>query len=37
MTEWKRQQDHAKEIEDEKKAAANQKEIDSRLRLQDQV
>ena len=37
MNEWKRQQDRAKDVEDEKKAAVNQKEIDSRLRLQDQV
>ena len=37
MVEWSRQQDRANEIEDEKKASANQKEIDSRHRLQDQV
>ena len=37
MVEWNRQQDRANEIEDERKAGANQKELDSRLRLQDQV
>lgn len=37
MVEWNRQQDHAEAIEDEKKAIANKKENDSRLKLQDQV
>ena len=37
MAEWNEQQDRAKELDNEKKAQAYQREVDSRSQLQDQV
>ena len=37
MAEWNKQLDRAKELDDEKKAQAYQRELDSRSQLQEQV